>query len=78
MNKPLLCLRCNTEMASGYVVDLTEYGPRQQCWFPGEPEPSFWVGLKGLTKEHRVPVTTLRCPSCGYLESYANRVDTGV
>lgn len=78
MNNPLLCLRCHTEMARGFVVDLTEYGPRQQYWFPGEPEPSFWVGLKGLTKENRVPVTTLRCPSCGYLESYANRIDPDV
>jgi hypothetical protein len=40
-------------------------------WLEGEPEKSFWTGLKTKGKE-RFAVRTFRCPKCGYLESYAN------
>ena len=39
-------------------------------WLEGEPERSFWTGLKTKGKE-RFPVRTYRCTQCGYLESYA-------
>jgi hypothetical protein len=55
-------------MEIGYVADGTHAGYAQQQWVPGSPEKSFWTGLK---METAVPVTTLRCPNCGYLESYA-------
>jgi hypothetical protein len=57
-------------MEDGYMVDLSQSGYRQQIWHPGTPEPSFWLGLK-IKEEQCIPVTTLRCPNCGYLESYA-------
>jgi hypothetical protein len=57
-------------MEPGYVADITQAGYMQENWYPGEPKPGFWVGLK-VKKEQLVPVTTLRCPKCGYLESYA-------
>lgn len=71
MNGFIECIRCHAQMEDGYLVDVTDSGPRQQSWFPGKPEPSFWTGLKGLNKDQRIPVTTRRCPNCGYLESYA-------
>ena len=62
-------------MELGFVADNTEYGFRQQNWWPGEPQKSFWTGLK-IEQDQVIPVTTLRCPKCGYLESYALRKNT--
>ena len=39
-------------------------------WLEGEPERSFWTGVKTKGRE-RLPVRTYRCVKCGYLESYA-------
>ena len=58
-------------MESGWVPDNTHAGLQQENWCPGEPQPSFWTGLKAEKKEIVIPVTTFRCPNCGYLESYA-------
>jgi hypothetical protein len=70
MKVPLECIRCHAHMESGWVADKTQAGLMQQNWSAGEPQPSFWMGLKA-EKDQVVPVTTLRCPNCGYLESYA-------
>jgi hypothetical protein len=58
-------------MESGWVPDNTHAGLQQENWSPGEPQPSFWTGLKVEKKDIVIPVTTFRCPNCGYLESYA-------
>jgi hypothetical protein len=72
MNNSVECLRCHTVMELGYVADVSQGGYLQQRWAPGSPEPSFWTGLKAK-KDQSVPIVTLRCPDCGYLESYASR-----
>lgn len=64
------CIRCHTRMELGFIPDLGE-GMRQQSWAPGTPERSIWTGLK-IKREEVRHVVTYRCPSCGYLESYAN------
>jgi hypothetical protein len=58
-------------MESGWVPDNTHTGLQRENWCPGEPQPSFWTGLKVEKKDIVIPVTTFRCPNCGYLESYA-------
>ena len=58
-------------MESGWVPDNTHAGLQQENWCPGEPQPSFWTGLKVEKKDIVIPVITFRCPNCGYLESYA-------
>ena len=65
------CTRCHTHMESGWVPDNTHAGLQRENWCPGEPQPSFWTGLKVEEKDIVIPVTTFRCPNCGYLESYA-------
>ena len=70
MNQAVQCLRCHTQMELGYVPDMKEGGFSQQNWHPGQPKKSFWTGLK-MNRDQLVPVTTFRCPKCGYLESYA-------
>jgi len=69
MNKAVECMRCHAQMESGWVPDNTRAGLERQNWSPGEPQPSFWTGLKP-SEDQVLPVTTLRCPRCGYLESY--------
>jgi hypothetical protein len=61
-------------MESGYLVDVvpghgTSAVPK---WVAGEPQRSFWTGLKLRGKE-RLTTTSYRCRQCGYLESYADR-----
>jgi hypothetical protein len=69
MNAPE-CLRCSTQMEIGVTIDNTHGANLQPKWTDGIPEIRFFTGLvlKGKTKH---PISTYRCPSCGYLESYA-------
>jgi hypothetical protein len=71
-NEQIACVRCRVPMENGFVADTTYGGYLQQKWYPGEPQSGFWAGVK-VKKEQSIPVTTLRCPNCGYLESYAAR-----
>ena len=65
------CLRCQGSMEPGYIIDHTQHASSVvQTWFRGEPEKSFWTGLKTKKRSHR-QVRTFRCTRCGYLESYA-------
>jgi hypothetical protein len=58
-------------MEQGFLLDLGHANARRQSqWVAGEPETSFWLGLK--TSDRPVlEVTTFRCSHCGFLESYA-------
>jgi hypothetical protein len=71
MSLAVECIRCHAQMESGWVPDNTHSGLQQQNWSTGEPQPSFWTGLK-VEGDQVIPVTTFRCPKCGYLESYAS------
>ncbi len=73
MDQTINCLRCRTPMESGVIGDATYGAKLQEQWTPGTPESSFWTGLK-IDKRECVPVTTMRCPKCGALESYARAV----
>ncbi len=65
------CLRCQGSMKPGYIIDHTQHASSVvQTWLRGEPEKSFWTGLKTKKRSHR-QVRTFRCTRCGYLESYA-------
>ena len=68
------CPKCRTPMEPGLLLDKGHHSSLNISeWLEGEPEKSFWTGLKTKGKE-RLPVRTFRCPKCGYLESYANSV----
>jgi hypothetical protein len=57
-------------MDQGFVADFTQSGTQVACWVEGPPEKSFWSGTRAPAAK-RLPIGTFRCPSCGYLESYA-------
>ena len=71
MNTQVECAECHVRMEVGYAFYFHGGGGyAQQNWYPGKPKSSFWTGL-AVRKDQSVPITTLRCPNCGYLESYA-------
>ena len=65
------CPKCNAVMEEGFIMDLV-YGNAKTVsqWVEGEPERSFWTGLKTNDRD-KFQVATYRCIRCGYLESYA-------
>lgn len=65
------CPKCDGRMAGGFVVDHGDNGQvHVSTWQSGEPQKSFWAGLKQV-KAQQKPVSTFRCERCGFLESYA-------
>ena len=66
------CSKCGIILQEGFILDQTRNSRVPAEWVEGKPERSFWVGLslKGRTK---LPITSHRCPRCGYLELYATR-----
>jgi hypothetical protein len=60
-------------MEQGYLLDHTYGAQVAGEWVEGPPQASFWTGLSLRGREH-IPITTWRCPTCGYLESYATPV----
>jgi len=72
MNAPKECLRCRGPMEPGFVLDRGHHNNKDtQKWVEGDPERSFWQGVKTKGRE-QFPVRTFRCDRCGYLESYAS------
>jgi uncharacterized protein DUF6487 len=69
-SRSLSCPRCGGSMEQGFIVD-EGYGKKLvSAWIAGEPQKSFWMGLR-VSAGERVEVATYRCRQCGYLESYA-------
>jgi len=59
-------------MEVGWLMDFTPGKFAPPTWLKGIFEKGFW-GAKLHGKE-RLPVHTYRCPKCGRLESFAQRV----
>ena len=67
----ITCPKCRAAMEEGFIMDLGHYNTRTVSqWVEGEPERSIWTGLKTKDRD-KYQVTTYRCVSCGFLESYA-------
>ena len=64
------CPKCEGEMEEGFIADATYGGVGASTWVEGEPERSFWTGIKTKGKE-QIQISTYSCTGCGYLESYA-------
>jgi predicted nucleic-acid-binding Zn-ribbon protein len=63
------CPKCRNKMEEGFIMDEGYGTIHANKWLEGPPEKSFWTGTKTAGKR-QVAVTTYRCTSCGYLESY--------
>lgn len=67
---PTTCPKCSGNFVQGMTVEFTSGPPMVQTWVEGEPKKS-WFGVKLPPRETWIPVATLRCSGCGYVESYA-------
>lgn len=65
-----VCPKCQSAMKRGFILDHTYGYLDVATWVEGEPERSFWSGLKTHGRK-MVKVETWRCSKCGFLESYA-------
>lgn len=65
----LKCVKCGGEMEKGFSIDNAYIG-----WFQLR-----WVTKMGIfSGENEKKIDTYRCKSCGYLESYANNLETPI
>ena len=69
-SRSLSCPRCSGSMEPGYIIDESYGKSGPEKWVEGTPEWSVWTGLK-LRGKAKLEVSTYRCRSCGFLESYA-------
>lgn len=64
------CPKCgSSQVEEGYVVDHGYGETKVAAYHRGSPDKRWW-GLK-TRKADTLPITTVRCTRCGYLESYA-------
>lgn len=68
---PPQCPFCRERMERGFMLDGQHGTLTNAKWIAGEPEKSFWTGVKVKGKK-QVPIQAFRCPRCGFLANYAN------
>ena len=62
----IACPKCKVPMQEGYLSEETRHGH----WYEGRPR--YFLGIPMFRwAKTQVPIKAYRCPSCGYLESYA-------
>ena len=65
------CPGCGGELLRGFIFDRGHYDyKQQQLWVEGEPEESFWSGIKTSDRDAR-KVDSYRCVRCNRLEFFA-------
>lgn len=64
------CPKCEGEMEEGFLLDRSHNAFRVAQWAEGAPAFWFFQILK-MGGRRRIPVRTLRCRRCGFLESFA-------
>jgi predicted nucleic-acid-binding Zn-ribbon protein len=64
------CPKCGIGLQEGFILDQTRNSRVAAEWVEGQPERSFWLGLK-LKGRKKLAISGHRCPRCGYLELYA-------
>lgn len=71
MDESVKCIRCQARMECGYLPDGGDTNLLfRHWWAAGTYKLDCWKHPK-VSRDQLVPVTTYRCPNCGYLESYA-------
>ena len=70
--KRVECPKCKKAMSRGFLLGYRKHDSQRLVnWVDGVPETSIWTGIS-VRKKQILPVTTYRCTSCGFLESYAS------
>lgn len=64
------CVKCQSSMQVGWVLDNTHGARAISSWVEGEPKRSMWSGVK-LEGKQPIEIETWRCTRCGFIEQYA-------
>jgi rubredoxin len=64
------CPNCQIEMQEGFIPDRSQAYVAVSGWMAGTPKLHFFGGIR-LRKKDLRPIVAYRCPTCGYLKSYA-------
>jgi predicted nucleic-acid-binding Zn-ribbon protein len=62
----IACPKCKHQMQEGYLREEA----RLARWYEGPPKRWLGMAMVGWSTK-QLPITSYRCSSCGYLESYA-------
>jgi len=65
------CPKCEQLMERGYRPDAGHGYVLLAAWAPGAPEVRRFFGGIKVRGEALVPMQAYRCPSCGFVECYA-------
>lgn len=71
---PPKCFKCGAATEAGFVIDTGYVHLGQARWCPARTDAGKWTDFGLVTRaqvKQSIPVSTFRCPRCGYLESYA-------
>jgi len=66
------CPKCQGATEPGFIPDVSYGAGLKAAWLEGVPDKGVFGSLKTRGKR-RIDITTHRCTSCGYLESYARQ-----
>lgn len=65
------CPKCEKSMDRGHVPYLAHGAVHQASWAPGEAVAQRFLGGIKYKAGEAIPLSAYRCPSCGYVEFYA-------
>lgn len=69
------CPKCGGETTRGFVAERDENNTFVAEWIEGEPRNASLFGIQGVNVDirdrRRLPIRSLRCDRCGFLELYA-------
>ncbi len=68
------CPKCQGSMVEGFIATERHSMPGISSWHEGPPKRQSWWGGIRLSKSP-LPIATMRCSRCGFLENYARKVD---
>ena len=70
--KATTCLRCDAEMAEGWLLEQTQGSTQSAEWIEGPPKDCFWPWYEKITSgKRRIPIQAYRCPKCAHVELFA-------
>ena len=64
------CPACRIPLEQGFVLQESQHGSKLLSWIEGQPEPSFWTGLKTRGRRKH-DLGAWRCPRCGWVIWFA-------
>jgi len=71
--KATTCLRCDAEMAEGWLLEQASGSTQAAEWVEDPPKDRFWPAYeKVASNKRRIPIQAYRCPNCSHVELFAN------